>query len=70
VKALPDYATGKRPSTETEPYARMAVQLGVHEVPGYFASQKRTPASAGLDGGSVARGKAAVGQCAVCHGGS
>ena len=59
-KALQDYASGKRPSTEMEPYAKMAVQLGVDEVAGYFASQKREPTSAGLDGGSVARGKAAA----------
>ena len=68
VKALRDYASGKRSSTEMEPYAKMAVQLGVNEVAGYFASQKREPSSAGLDGGSVARGKAAAAQCAVCHG--
>jgi cytochrome c553 len=68
AKALRDYASGKRSSTEMEPYAKMAVQLGVDEVAGYFASQKREPTSAGLDGGSVARGKAAAAQCAVCHG--
>ena len=42
-KALQDYASGKRPSTEMEPYAKMAVHLGVDDIAGYFAAQRREP---------------------------
>ena len=38
-KALQDYASGKRLSTEMEPYAKMAVQLGIDEIAG---SSRRT----------------------------
>ena len=68
-KALQDYASGKRPSTEMEPYAKMAVHLGVDDVATYFAGQKREPATAtALDGAAVARGKTAAAACAGCHG--
>src|SRR5436190_7144369 len=42
-KALQDYAAGKRPSPEMEPYSKMAAQLGVDDVAAYFASQTKQP---------------------------
>ncbi|HEX5816200.1 MAG TPA: c-type cytochrome [Methylomirabilota bacterium] len=67
-KALQDYAGGVRPSPEMEAYAKMALQLGVDEVAGYFAGQARTPIARTLDAAAVARGRAASVQCAACHG--
>jgi cytochrome c553 len=67
-KALQDYASGKRPSTEMEPYAKMALHLGVDEVAGYFAAQTRQPWAGPSDLAAEARGQRASVQCAVCHG--
>jgi len=67
-KALQDYASGVRPSPEMEAYAKMALQLGVDDVAGYFAGQARTPIARTLDAAAVARGRAASVQCAACHG--
>ena len=67
-KAIEDYATGKRPSPEMEPYAKMVRELGVDDVGAYFAAQKRQPTSIPADAAAAARGKAAAAQCAVCHG--
>jgi cytochrome c553 len=66
-KALQDYASGKRISTEMEPYAKMAIHTSLDEVAGYFAAQKREPWSGRTDT-AVARGKSASAQCAACHG--
>jgi cytochrome c553 len=68
TKALQDYASGKRPSTEMEPYAKMAVHLGVDEVASYFAAQTRQPWAGRSDLAAEARGQRASAQCAVCHG--
>lgn len=67
-KALQDYAGGKRSSPEMEPYSKMAIQLGVDEVVGYFAGQKREPSPIKVDAAAAARGQAAATQCAICHG--
>jgi cytochrome c553 len=67
-KAIEDYATGKRPSPEMEPYAKMVRVLGVDEVAGYFAAQKREPTVIRADAAAAERGKVAAAQCAVCHG--
>jgi cytochrome c553 len=67
-KAIEDYATGKRPSPEMEPYAKMVQVLGVDDVGAYFAAQKREPTSVKADAAAVERGKAAAAQCALCHG--
>jgi cytochrome c553 len=67
-KALQDYASGRRPSTEMEPYAKMALHLGVDDVVAYFARQKREPWRARLDPAAVARGRALSTACASCHG--
>jgi len=69
-KAIEDYATGKRPSPEMEPYAKMVVQFGVDEIAAYFAGQARTPSPVKLDAAAVERGRAAAAQCTVCHGAS
>jgi len=69
-KAIQDYAAGKRPSPEMEPYAKQVVQFGVDEIAAYFAGQPRTPSPVKLDAAAVERGRAAAGQCTVCHGAS
>lgn len=67
-KALQDYAAGKRPSPEMEPYAKMAIALGVDDVAGYFASQKKEPTPVAVDRTAAERGKSAAAACAACHG--
>jgi cytochrome c553 len=67
-KAVQDFADGKRPSSEMEPYAKMILQLGVDDVAQYFASQKPRPSQAKVDAAAVARGKKAAASCAACHG--
>jgi cytochrome c553 len=67
-KAMEDYATGKRPSPEMEPYAKMVRELGVDDVGAYFAAQKRQPTSVPVNAAAAERGKVAAAQCAVCHG--
>src|SRR2546427_9274031 len=67
-KAIQDYAAGKRPSPEMEPYAKMVLQLGVDDVAAYFAAQARTPSPVVLDPAAVERGRAAAVQCTLCHG--
>lgn len=67
-KALRDYASGARPSTEMEPYAKMTILLGVDDVAGYFAAQKREPTPGTSDPVTAARGRAAAAACTVCHG--
>jgi cytochrome c553 len=67
-KAIEDYATGKRPSPEMEPYAKAVQVLGVDELAGYFAAQKKEPTTIKADAAAVERGKAAAAQCALCHG--
>ena len=42
-KSIQDYAAGKRPSPEMEPYAKMVLQFGVDDIAAYFAAQARTP---------------------------
>jgi len=68
TKALQDYASGKRLSTEMEPYAKMALHLGVRDVATYFAAQKREPWPGRVDPAAAARGRGAAARCAVCHG--
>jgi cytochrome c553 len=67
-KAIADYAAGKRPSPEMEPYAKQVLQFGVEEIAAYFAAQQRTASPVKLDAAAVERGKAAAAQCTVCHG--
>ena len=67
-KTIQDYAAGKRPSPEMEPYAKMVLQFGVDDVAAYFASQKRQPTPIRVDPLAAAQGKAASIQCVICHG--
>jgi cytochrome c553 len=68
TKAIEDYASGKRPSTEMEPYAKQVLELGVGDIAAYFAAQRREPTRIALDPGAVERGRAAAQPCASCHG--
>ena len=67
-KSIQDYAAGKRPSPEMEPYAKMVLQSGVDDIAAYFAAQARTPSPVVLDPAAVERGRAAAVQCTLCHG--
>jgi cytochrome c553 len=67
-KAIADYAAARRPSPEMEPFAKMVIQMGVDEVAGYFAAQKREPTPVKVDSAAVARGKNEATTCASCHG--
>ena len=67
-KAIENYATGKRPSPEMEPYAKMVLQSGVDDITAYFAAQARAPSPIKLDSAAVERGRAAAVQCTLCHG--
>jgi cytochrome c553 len=67
-KAIADYAAGRRPSPEMEPYAKMVTHFGVDDVAGYFAGQKREPTPLKADPAAAARGRAASASCVVCHG--
>lgn len=67
-KAIADYATGKRPSPEMEPYAKAVQVYGVDEIAAYFAAQTKQPTAVRASGAAVERGRAAAAQCAICHG--
>jgi cytochrome c553 len=67
-KAIKDYAEGKRPSPEMEPYAKYVMQFGLDEIADYFAAQKRTARPAKADAKSVSRGATLATQCVACHG--
>jgi cytochrome c553 len=67
-KAIADYAEGRRPSTEMEPYAKMTRQFGVDDIAAFFAAQPRRPTAVRADPAAAARGRAAAQQCVVCHG--
>lgn len=67
-KQIEDYAAGKRPSPEMEPYAKMVLLLGVDEIANYFASQSRQPTAITVSPAAVERGRVASAQCVICHG--
>jgi cytochrome c553 len=67
-KAISDYAAGKRPSPEMEPYAKQVMQIGVDDVAAYFAAQARTPSPVVPDAAAIERGRAAASPCTTCHG--
>ncbi|HEV8585090.1 MAG TPA: c-type cytochrome, partial [Methylomirabilota bacterium] len=60
--------TGKRPSPEMEPYAKMIKTLGVDEIAGYFAAQPREASQVKIDRTAVVNGRTASKACAACHG--
>ena len=67
-KAIADYASGRRPSPEMEPYAKMVTHFGVDDIAAYFAAQRREPTPVGADPAAVQRGRVAAASCAICHG--
>ncbi len=67
-KAIGDYAAGRRPSPEMEPYAKMTLHFGVDDIAAFFAAERRQPTPINVDTAAAARGKAAAAQCVVCHG--
>jgi cytochrome c553 len=68
-KAIKDYAEGKRPSPEMEPYSKYVLQFGLDEIADYFAVQKKTPRPAvKADAKSIGRGATLASQCGACHG--
>ena len=67
-KAIKDYAEGKRPSPEMEPYSKYVLQAGIDEIADYFAIQTRQRATTKSDPRAAKRGAALAGQCAACHG--
>lgn len=67
-KAIKDYAEGRRPSPEMEPYSKYVLQFGVDEIAAYFAEQKKQPTRIKADGKAIKRGSALAAQCIACHG--
>ena len=67
-RQIENYAAGKRPSPEMEPYAKEVQFLGLDQIAAYFAAQKRVPTPIRSSPEAAARGKTAAAQCAVCHG--
>jgi cytochrome c553 len=66
-KAIKDYAEGKRPSPEMEPYSKYVQQAGLDEIAAYFAAQKKQPTRIKIDSQAAKRGAALAGQCTACH---
>src|SRR5262245_63000450 len=56
-KAIADYASGKRPSTEMEPYAKQVMQFGVDDYAAYFGGLKREPTKIEGDGAAAGPGR-------------
>jgi cytochrome c553 len=67
-KAIEDYAAGRRPSPEMEPFSKMVKTLGVDEIAAYFAAQPREASPVKVDRAAAARGRTASAPCAGCHG--
>jgi cytochrome c553 len=67
-RQIENYATGKRPSPEMEPYAKEIQFLGLDQIATYFAAQKRLPTPFRPAAEAVAKGKATAAQCVICHG--
>ncbi|HSE93346.1 MAG TPA: c-type cytochrome [Methylomirabilota bacterium] len=67
-KAIEDYASGRRPSPEMEPYAKQVRELGMDDIAAYFTAQKQQPTKIKVDAAAVERGRAASMPCTLCHG--
>lgn len=67
-KAIADYAAGRRPSSEMEPYAKQVLEFGVDDYAAYFAAQARWRPAGRVDRAAAERGRAASAACATCHG--
>lgn len=67
-KAVADYASGRRLSSEMEPFAKMIATLGVDDLAAYFASRPRAVSAARVDRLAVVNGRRAASVCVACHG--
>ncbi len=67
-RQIENYATGRRPSPEMEPYAKEIKFLGLDQIAAYFAAQKRVPTPVRTSAEAAARGKTIAAQCVICHG--
>ena len=67
-RQIENYAAGKRPSPEMEPYAKEIQFLGLDQIAAYFAAQKRLPTPFRPQPEAIAKGKQTAVQCAMCHG--
>ena len=67
-RQIENYAAGKRPSPEMEPYAKEIQFLGLDQIAAYFAAQKRLPTPIRFSAEAAAKGKAIAAQCVICHG--
>jgi len=67
-RQIENYAAGKRPSPEMEPYAKEIQFLGLDQIAAYFAAQKRVPTPIRTSAEAAARGKTIAVQCVICHG--
>jgi len=67
-RQIENYATGRRPSPEMEPYAKEIKFLGLDQIAAYFAAQKRVPTPIRTSAEAAARGKTIAAQCVICHG--
>jgi len=67
-RQIENYAAGKRPSPEMEPYAKEIQFLGLDQIAAYFAAQKRVPTPIRISAGAAASGKTVAAQCVICHG--
>ena len=67
-KAIDDYASGRRPSPEMEPFSKMVNVLGVDEIAAYFAAQPREPSPVKVERTAIVKGRGAAAACAGCHG--
>jgi cytochrome c553 len=67
-RQIENYAAGKRPSPEMEPYAKQIQFLGLDQIAAYFAAQKRLPTPIRTSAEAAARGKTIAAQCVICHG--
>ena len=67
-RQIENYAAGKRPSPEMEPYAKEIQFLGLDQIAAYFAVQKRVPTPIRISAGAAASGKTVAAQCVICHG--
>src|ERR1700693_2928569 len=67
-RQIENYAAGKRPSPEMEPYAKEIQFLGLDQIAAYFAAQKRVPTPIRSSAEAAARGKTIAAQCVICPG--
>jgi cytochrome c553 len=67
-RRIENYAAGKHPSPEMEPYAKEIQFLGLDQIAAFFAAQKREPTSIRVAADAVAKGRQMAAQCSICHG--